>query len=51
MSNRWELIERLALEMGVTKVALDKWRIRGVPYRFHLPLIRAAQKKTKAITD
>lgn len=51
MDDRWKLIERLATEMGVSSFAIEKWRKRGVPYRFHLPLLRAAARIGESLTD
>jgi len=47
----WEKIEPLAPDIGVTKDALRKARERGrVPYKWRLPLLRAAANKGKSLT-
>jgi len=36
----WDLIERLAQELGVTKHATAKWRQRqSVPHKWRLPIV------------
>lgn len=39
------LIETLAKELGVTAVARKKWRQRGVPHRWRLPIIELAASR------
>lgn len=39
------LIDRLAEELGVTPVARKKWRQRGVPHRWRLPIIERAARE------
>lgn len=43
-SEQWAFIEAEAKLFGVGAAALEKWRTRGVPHRWRLPLLdRAAQ--------
>lgn len=37
---RWELIERAARALGVKPQTSKKWRRRGVPHRWRLPIIQ-----------
>ena len=39
------VIDELAEELGATAVARKKWRQRGVPYRWRLPIIERAAKR------
>ena len=39
----WTFIREQAAAFGVTDAALYKWRQRGVPHRYRLPLVEAAQ--------
>lgn len=39
------LIDGLARELGVTVVARKKWRQRGVPHRWRLPIIELAAER------
>lgn len=46
VSDQWAFIATEAAALGVGPSALEKWRTRGVPYRWRLPLLdRAAQVK------
>jgi hypothetical protein len=36
----WTIVDRAAEALGVTKDSLKKWRQRGVPHRWRIPLIR-----------
>lgn len=38
----WEFIERFARENKVADEAIRKWRVRGVPHRWRLPIASAA---------
>jgi hypothetical protein len=39
----WTVVEAAARSLGVTAVALKKWRQRGsVPHRWRLPIIRSS---------
>lgn len=40
--DRWSLIAQFAAANGVTKAALDKWRLRGVPHWARYDLARLA---------
>ncbi|MGB0854884.1 MAG: hypothetical protein ACPGSI_16430 [Pikeienuella sp.] len=40
-----EIIEPMAREMGVSAVAVEKWRERGVPHKWRLPLLDEAEKR------
>lgn len=40
--SQWTFIEKTALAHGAKEVALRKWRERGVPHRFRLPIMQAA---------
>ena len=45
---RWELIEGAARALGVKPEASKKWRRRGVPHKWRLPII---QKTSGALTS
>jgi hypothetical protein len=45
------LIDRLAEELGVSAVARKKWRQRGVPHKWRLPLLRKAAERGISLTD
>jgi hypothetical protein len=38
----WDFIERFARENHVEDEAIRKWRVRGVPHRWRLPIATAA---------
>lgn len=41
--SQWTFIEKTAArDHEVTEIALRKWRVRGVPHRFRLPIMQAA---------
>ena len=46
----WETIDELAKRMGVGDHARHKWRQRGVPHRYRLPLLERAQQLGKTLT-
>lgn len=41
----WALIEAYAAELGVNAEARKKWRQRGVPHRWRLPLVNLASER------
>jgi hypothetical protein len=41
-TDHWELIDRLAAEMGVKSNARRMWRVRGVPHRYRWALAQTA---------
>jgi hypothetical protein len=38
MNTDWKQIEAAGLELGVGFWAVKKWRQRGIPYKYHVPL-------------
>ena len=38
----WQFIRRQATAMGVSDAAIYKWRKRGIPHRYRLPLLQRA---------
>lgn len=46
-----DLLRELAKELGVTPAAMKKWRQRGVPHRWRLPLLRKAEERGVALPD
>jgi 4-hydroxyphenylacetate 3-hydroxylase N terminal len=49
MSAQWDFIERAAHSLGIAAEALRKWRVRGVPGRYRLPITRLAESKGRRI--
>jgi hypothetical protein len=49
--SQWEFIETLAEKLGVSAEARRKWRERGVPGKFRLPIHRAALAAGVTIDD
>lgn len=45
------LIAGLAKDLGVKDAALKKWRQRGVPHRWRLPLLREAARRGVTLPD
>ena len=45
------LIDEVAKELGVTEAARKKWRQRGVPHKWRLPILRRAAARGVAIPD
>ena len=45
------LIDDIAKELGVTAAARKKWRQRGVPHRWRLPIMRAAAGRGVVVPD
>ena len=41
-SETWSIIREIALSKGVTEEALRKWKARGVPGKWQLPIILAS---------
>lgn len=39
------LIDDLAAELGASEAARKKWRQRGIPHRWRIPLIEAAAER------
>ncbi len=44
----WKTIQALAPEMQVTDMAFRKWKSRGVPYKFHIQIIKKTGGKITA---
>jgi len=42
MVDQWAFIESVARNLGVTHGTLMKWRIRGVPGKYRLPIVDEA---------
>lgn len=45
----WEKINRLGAALGVSEFARDKWRQRGVPHKWRLPMIERAKAQRIAL--
>ena len=45
MKDPWEEIDRLAADLGVDENTRRVWRQRHVPYKWRLPIIRAAERQ------
>ena len=45
MSAQWDFIEQAAQSLGIAAEALRKWRVRGVPGRYRLPITRLAESQ------
>lgn len=45
MSEPWVVITELAREAGVSAEAVKKWRQRGVPHKWRLPLLKRAAER------
>lgn len=41
---KWEVINQLGERLGIGLFARNKWRQRGVPYRYHLPMLQMAKQ-------
>jgi hypothetical protein len=44
MTDLWATIDRIAAKLGATERNRAKWRQRGVPHRWRLPILQAAAK-------
>jgi 4-hydroxyphenylacetate 3-monooxygenase len=42
MSAQWDFIEQAAQSLGIAAEAVRKWRVRGVPGKYRLPIARLA---------
>ncbi len=51
MLRDWDIIEKAGREIGVSDEALRKWRVRGVPGRFHLQIVKIAQRDGLNLND
>ena len=40
----WELINLLGQKIGASERNRQKWRTRGIPGKYHVPLIRLAKR-------
>lgn len=45
----WDAILQIGRELGVDAEVLRKWRTRGVPFRYHVPLIERMRARGLAI--
>ena len=45
ISEQWEFIEKAALDIGVEAEAFRKWRVRGVPHQWRLPIVDTALRQ------
>ena len=45
MSAQWDFIERAAAILGIADEAVRKWRVRGVPGKYRLPIVQLAQRR------
>jgi 4-hydroxyphenylacetate 3-monooxygenase len=44
MAPQWEFIEEAAHSLGISAETVRKWRVRGVPGRFRLPIVEFASR-------
>lgn len=42
-NDAWQLINRLGADLGAKPAARLKWRQRGVPHKWRIPLLQAAE--------
>jgi 4-hydroxyphenylacetate 3-monooxygenase len=49
VSAQWDFIEQAAHSLGIAAEALRKWRVRGVPGRYRLPITRLAESQGRRI--
>src|SRR5271170_1315065 len=49
MSAQWDFIEQAAQSLGIAADAVRKWRVRGVPGRYRLPITQLAQSQGRQV--
>lgn len=48
LTEKWEVVEKTALSLGVNEEALRKWRERqSIPGRWHMQILTASKGKLK----
>lgn len=45
----WQFIDQTAEKLGVGADARRKWRERGVPHKWRIPILEAAQKARRKL--
>jgi 4-hydroxyphenylacetate 3-monooxygenase len=45
MAPEWDFIERAAAAFGVTAEAVRKWRVRGVPGKYRVPIMQLGERQ------
>jgi hypothetical protein len=45
----WAIIDRIASELGILRETRKKWRQRGVPHRWRLPILQKANDAGETI--
>jgi 4-hydroxyphenylacetate 3-monooxygenase len=45
MSAEWDFIERAASAFGITAEAIRKWRLRGVPGKYRVPIMQLGERQ------
>lgn len=48
---RWAMIDEIAASLGVHANSRRVWRQRHIPYRWRLPILREAEKRSLPLTD
>jgi 4-hydroxyphenylacetate 3-monooxygenase len=51
MSAEWDFIEQAAHSLGITAEAVRKWRVRGVPGRYRLPISQLAESHGRQVAE
>jgi 4-hydroxyphenylacetate 3-monooxygenase len=51
MASPWDVIEAAALSLGIAAETVRKWRVRGVPGRYRLPITRLAEKQGRPVDE
>ena len=49
MSLQWEFIEEAAQLLGIAAETVRKWRVRGVPGRYRLPIVQLAHRHGRQV--
>jgi hypothetical protein len=49
MSSQWEFIEEAAHSLGIAAETVRKWRVRGVPGRYRLPIAQLALRDGRRV--
>lgn len=50
MNDTWSLIDAIAAGLGVSKNNRRIWRQKGVPAKYHFPIIEEARRRRKKLT-
>src|SRR5271165_1734483 len=49
MPSQWEFIEEAAHMLGIAAETVRKWRVRGVPGRYRLPIVQLANRHGRQV--